>query len=265
MTHVTIDPLPAPTHTETAAPAASVPVARELFPLDQPATPAPAVVDEKAELNILPPERQKTVPAQTWESDGFRPAREPRNDRPRRDERAGGERRDEAAPIPSKFRYERAKDGPLPPREVPSPYAKPAASAPKKSGGFLGWLKSLFGGSAAAKPAVGPAQGESRQGDREGGNRHRRHRGGRGRGQYQQGGQGGNYGGNNYGSQGGDQSQGGGEGRSQGGEYRGEGRGDGQGEGFRRRRRGGRNRGGQFRSDRREGGGGQGGGAPQGN
>ena len=260
---------------ETSAPAASVPVAQDLFPLDTPAAPAtaqpaPAAVDEKAELNILPPERQKTTPAQTWESEGFRPAREPRGDRPRRDERFGGERREDA--VPSKFRYERPKDGSAPspapaPRDNPSPYIKPTAVAPTKSGGFFGWLKSLFGGSSApAKPASGSSSsGESRQGgDRDGSQHQRRHRGGRGRGGYQggQGGQGGGSG-DQQRSPGGEQPQGG-EGQG-GGEYRGEGRGDRQGEGFRRRRRGGRNRG-QFRGDRREGGGGgEGGGAPQGN
>ena len=235
---------------ETSAPAASVPAAQELFPLDTPAAPtaaqpATAVVDEKAELNILPPERQKTTPAQTWESEGFRPARDPRGDRHRRDERIGGERRDDA--VPSKFRYERPKDGSAPapapaPRDNPSPYIKPTAAAPKKSGGFIGWLKSLFGvSSAPAKPASGSSSsGESRQGgDRDGGQRHRRHRGGRGRGGYQggQGGQGGGYG-DQQRSPGGEQPQGG-EGQG-GGEYRGEGRGDRQGDGFRRRRRGGR-------------------------
>jgi hypothetical protein len=161
--------------------------------------------DEPAELNILEPEQQKTAPAQTWESEGFRPAREPRNDRPRREESRRDEPRREEHPeraprsesapfdpasIPEKFLYVRPGYNYVPtpsnyggaPRERnsrPADVYSPAASTagtPAKSGGFLGWLKSLFGGSPAA-----PAPVETRSGEyRNGGDRHR---GGRGHGQ----------------------------------------------------------------------------------
>ncbi|MEI6105714.1 MAG: hypothetical protein WCR49_01770, partial [Opitutae bacterium] len=54
-----------------------------------------------------------------------------------------------------------------------------AAATPAKSGGFFGWLKSLFGGAdTSAAPAAAPA-GESRSGERPYG-RGRGDRGGRG-------------------------------------------------------------------------------------
>jgi translation initiation factor IF-2 len=154
-------------------------------------------------LNILEAEQKKTAPAQTWESEGFRPAREPRGDRPRREEFQRDEpRREERAPreesapvdiasIPEKFLYVRPGYNYVPtpsnyggaPRErgnggsaAPARSFETTAAAPAKSGGFLGWLKSLFGGSSAAAPApVEAHSGEHRHGDR--------HRGGRGRGQ----------------------------------------------------------------------------------
>jgi uncharacterized membrane protein YgcG len=158
--------------------------------------------DEPAELNILEPEQQKSAPAQTWESEGFRPAREQRSERPRREESRRDEpRRDERpaeafdpASIPEKFLYVRPGHTYVPtptnyggaprerhsaPREAYAPAATSSASAPQKSGGFLGWLKSLFGGSPAPAPVTASAHdGEAR---REGGE-HRRHRGGRNRG-----------------------------------------------------------------------------------
>ena len=89
--------------------------------------------------------------------------------------------------------------------EAPAPVAAPIAAAPA-SGGFFGWLKSLFGGSA---PAPGPAPRESRdgrtgrnergdrndrqeRGDRGRGNDGRRGRGGQSQGQRQGQPQGGN-------------------------------------------------------------------------
>jgi hypothetical protein len=181
-----------------------------------------------AALNILEPAQQKVTPAQTWESEGFRPARETRNDRPRRDEprreeprreeRPERAAREESAPfdpstIPAKFLYvrpgynyvptpsnyggsnrDRASD---PAAATPQAQVAPAAEAPQKSGGFFGWLKSLFGGS-SAPAASAPAEArpfESRNGDRQRGGRsrggsagggdgqRRRSRGGRGRSQ----------------------------------------------------------------------------------
>lgn len=227
---------PAAATPEPTAPAAPAPVApvqhvapvatpapRELFPLDEPSAPASPAAEEPAELNILPPERQKTTPAQTWESEGFRPARESRGERPRREEpvessEPAGEV--DIASIPPQFLYVRpgVKFVPTPrnwggaPRERgPKTESAPAAArtasaapAPAKSaGGFLGWLKGLFGGTAEAQPSEartgehrsdrGERGGQRRQRSghshgegrghggehREGG---RRRRGGRGRG-----------------------------------------------------------------------------------
>jgi len=189
------------------APAAPVPVApvkEESAPVAETVSAAaPAQHEEPAELNILEAEQKKTAPAQTWESEGFRPARESRGDRPRREElrrdeprHEAGTPREESAPvdiasIPEKFLYVRPGYNYVPtpsnyggaPRErsnggnaAPARSTETAAVAPARSGGFLGWLKSLFGGSTAAAPAqVEAHSGEHRHGDR--------HRGGRGRGQ----------------------------------------------------------------------------------
>ena len=195
------------------APVVSAPVARPA-PV---AYSAPVAEEPAAELNILPPAEQKTTTAQTWESDGFSPAaREPRGDRPRREPREPREpRREEAqsqgdesvdgASIPEKFLYVRPGVTFVPtprnwggaPRErsnrpaggegAPQREESPSRSyesstpsaAPAKSGGFLGWLKSLFGGPASAEPV---SYGASSSQHREGGDRHRggRNRGGRG-------------------------------------------------------------------------------------
>lgn len=244
-----------------AAPATAASTAPELFPLDErPSTPAGASEVEKAELNILPPERQKSSAPQTWESDSFRPAREPRGERGerperggRRDDRFGGERRErseynrerrggEGRPenAPRGDRPERTDRPERAPREDRSsrPHSAPAATPiAEKPKGFFGWVKSLFGGSETEAPAK-PNTGEGRQGgEHRGGQRHQR--GGRGRGHGQHRGHGGNAGS-------GEQAGPGGEHR--GGDFRGEGRG---GDGF-RRRRGGRGRGrGGFRGEGR--------------
>lgn len=182
---------------------------------------APVQNEAPAELNILEPEQPKAVHAQTWESEGFRPARE-RSERPRRDERAPREERAprseqpaepvDLASIPEKFLYVRPGYNYVPtptnyggaPRERSErpAHGSPerametsvAAEAPAKSGGFFGWLKALFGGSPAAPAATGTPSGEQRY---EGGQR--RHRGGRNR----SGGQGGGEGGGQRRSRGG--------------------------------------------------------------
>ena len=175
-------PVPAP-----VAPVVNAAPAATPAPLETPVpAPSSAPTDEKVGLNILEPERPKAVPAQTWESEGFRPAREPRESRA--GERTERPRREEV-PVPAKFRYERAKDGPLPQRG-PLPAAARSNPPAKKTGGFLGWLKSLFSSTPTA-PAVPARDGEHRH-DRDGRGGHRRHRGGRGRNHgYQPGGQGG--------------------------------------------------------------------------
>jgi hypothetical protein len=165
---------------------------------------------EPAKLNILEPEQQKTAPAQTWESEGFRPARESRTERPRREESRRDEPRRESAPaaesaeqapfdpstIPAKFLYVRPGYNYVP---TPSNYggaprpnrdsrpasseastrSAPSAATPAKSGGFFGWLKSLFGGSDTSTASAAAPAGEARSGERPYG-RGRGDRGGRG-------------------------------------------------------------------------------------
>lgn len=202
---------PAAVTSEPAAPAAPAPVVpvenvapgatpapRELFPLEE--SSAPVSAEKPAELNILPPERPKTAPAQTWESEGFRPDREPRAERPRREEpEESSEPAGEAglASIPPQFLYVRpgVKFVPTPrnwggaPRERGPAKAEPlpaivraASPAPAKpAGGFVGWLKGLFGGAPEARPAEA-RNGEFRS-DRDGRGGQRRHRGGRSHGE----------------------------------------------------------------------------------
>ena len=197
---------------------------------------APVQNDEPAELNILEPAQQNVAPAQTWESEGFEPVREPRTERPRREERSERPAREERVAlteIPEKFLYVRPGHTYVPtpsnfggaPRErnhgdnaapARSFDAVPTAVAPAKSGGFFGWLKSLFGGSSAETPVSSGAHGEHRH---DGG--HRRHRGGRNRGGQGGGYSGGGEGGDRGGNPGGQRRDRGGRGRSGGG-YRGE-------------------------------------------
>ena len=224
---------PAPARREHVEPAAEA------------APAAPVQNEEPAELNILEPAQQKTAPAQTWESEGFKPARsesrgerEPRTDRPRREERTErpADEPVDIASIPPQFLYVRPGHTYVPtprnyggaPRERAERTERPSApihgsperaletsaEVPAQSGGFFGWLKSLFGGSASAESTPAPgAHGEHR---REGGGQ-RRHRGGRNRG-----GSGGGEGGRGRGRGGRGRSGGGGggyrsEGSSQGG------------------------------------------------
>lgn len=233
---------PAPARREHIAPVAdSAPAAPTVSSV------ASAKEEEPAELNILEPAQQKTAPAQTWESEGFKPARnesrgerEPRPERPRHEERTErpADEPVDIASIPPQFLYVRPGHTYVPtprnyggaPRErgerperserpsgpihgSPERAMETSAEVPAKSGGFLGWLKSLFGGSSSESVATAPGtHGEHR---REGGGQ-RRHRGGRNRG-----GQGGGEGGRGRGRGGRGRSGGGGgyrsEGSSQGG------------------------------------------------
>jgi hypothetical protein len=220
---------PAPARAERApeAPARdySAPVADEVQ------ASAPVQNEEPAELNILEPAQQKTAPAQTWESEGFKPARnesrserEPRTDRPRREERTErpADEPVDIASIPPQFLYvrpghtyvptprnmggaprerserpERSERASAPIHGSPERAMETSAEVPAQSGGFFGWLKSLFGGSASAEtPAAPSTSGEHR---RDGGQR--RHRGGRNRGG-SGGGQGGGYQGGGEGGRG---------------------------------------------------------------
>lgn len=207
------------------APASAAPVRADVPPTDEETSPAEEP-ESPAELNILPPERPKAVEAQTWESTGFTGA-EPRADRPRReyrrDDRPESSEPIDPAAIPEKFLYVRPgvnfvptdpnkwgpgrrdrapekAEGHLPRDSAPRSAAAPAA--PAKSGGFFGWIKSLFGGGSSSEPApasqangdlrshrggrrhhrggAGPGEPRSEGGPRPGGGRRRR--GGRGRG-----------------------------------------------------------------------------------
>jgi hypothetical protein len=208
-------PAPAP------APVAVAPVAPVVSPA--PVAPAAPEAEESArELNILPPAEQKSTPAQTWESEGFRPGRDNRSERPRREERApapaeasSDDSSDESvdtSTIPEKFLYvrpgvtyvptprnwggaprERRSNDDNSSRRTDTPRAsapEASAPAPAKSGGFVGWLKSLFGGSPAPEAAATETRSAEARRDGDG---QRRHRGGRNRGG--QGGQGGGEGG----------------------------------------------------------------------
>ena len=246
--------VPAPAMTAPVAPmtAPAVPAA-DLFPLDAPAR--SSVSPEKAELKILPSEEPKR-PAVSWESNSPNPAEQPRRDeratfRTERNRRESGEGRDGKSSDPREPRRDERK---FEPREK-QPYQprqhrddrddrtprKDAPAAEKKSGGFFGWLKDLFGGK---KPADAPSTTTGGGGDprynREGENGgRRRHRGGRGRGRG--GFQGDNRGGQPYQPR--DPRDEPSEPRQGGGDYQqGEPRGDGQFSGGHRRRRGGRGR-----------------------
>lgn len=206
----------APAATPAAVPVAAAPVVVAPAPVvaasPEPVAvaPAPAVVAEPAELNILPPAAQKSAPAQTWESEGFKPSRpegrsdRPAGDRPRREERSERAPRESApaepfdpSTIPAKFLYVRPGYNYVPtpsnyggaPRENRAPRAESSSSAPaaaqqassaapeKSGGGFFGWLKSLFGGAPEAAPVA------ARSDSAYSGERPSRHRGGRGRSQ----------------------------------------------------------------------------------
>jgi len=256
---------PAPQAAPASTPAPAPAMEGELFPFSlnagaesKPAPAAPVAPKEsapaaKVELNILPSEEVKR-PAVSWGESSHAANSEPSR-------QAQGEPRARRDERPT-FRPERREQRPFEPREPREPrrddatgesrqdrnsqrdFSRPErpaqAEAPKKSGGFIAWLKGLFG----AKPETPEVRTGDRDGhDREGGHRHnrRRHRGGRGRG---------GYNGENRGPR--DQQprdprdEGG---STPGGDFRGEDRGEQrhEGGGGRRRHRGGR---GRYRDDR---------------
>jgi hypothetical protein len=258
-----VKPTPA---AESPAPTASVEtksIQPTVFAVVQPVASAPVQPAAKPQLNILPAEEPKRTEL-SWEA-GSPDAPAKTNVRPRREERpVFRAERPEKNPFEPREQkpfepreqkpFESREQKPFQPRESREPRREPAfepreqrpkpaaEAAPKKSGGFFGWLKSLFGGSEPAAtngtspPASEPARnGESRQ------NR-RRHRGGRG-------GQGGHY-------RQGDPSRGeGNRGGFRNGQPQSEGRRESNGE----HREGGQGDGGQRRRRRRGGRGGQGG------
>jgi len=200
---------PAPIIRAPATARVSVKPTNEMFPLDSAPAMASAESDEPAELNILPPERAKSAPAQTWESEGFKATRAPREERTPREERPRQEERAErSAPvdlssIPEKFLYVRPGYNYVPtpsnyggaPRESRQAgagqpaYTKPASSrpaaaapaAPASRGGIFGWIKSLFSDSSAPAAPVASSPAAQPTGDRP----YHRNRGGQGGGQGQ--------------------------------------------------------------------------------
>lgn len=177
-----VPPTPAPV---AVTPAVTAPIAT---PPARPAAPS-APREEKARLNILPPEENRRS-AQSWERSGSEQGTRPYRDEPRRD-------RPDARPT---FRPAGHTDAPRderrPAAAVKLPNSAPDTTPAPKSEGFFGWLKSLFGGS--PKPAARSSDhgDSSRHGSssdstrHEGGERRRRRRGGRGRSR-REGGQGG--------------------------------------------------------------------------
>lgn len=221
-------PAPAPAPQPVAATPAPAPKAKPVFatPATEQVAPFAPEDEPKAELKILPPAVNK-APAQSWESSSTAAGTEP--------SRARHEERPTFRPA-RRDRTESAGD--VRPRTPREPRPAPVSETPAaKSGGFLGWLKGLFGG--PAEPATtGTAPARSDDGER---GQQRRQRGGRGRNR--------NFNGPRDG-----QSRGQGEGR---GPRRDEQSGEGGGQ-RRRRRRGGRNRnreGGGPRSEGQQGGG----------
>ena len=247
---------PAPVAPQPVAPSA------DLFPLEEKAD-LSAEGSAKAELKILPPQEEKRS-AVSWDaSTGSEPRREERStfrternrrENPSGEQREGREGREEKPFEPREPRRDERK---FEPRAQPyhhyddreetrehTPRAEQSAPT-KKSGGFFGWLKSLFGGGKSADaPAAGNGEPRPNRDGEHGGRR--RHRGGRGR--NQRGFQGDNRGPRDGQQQprdpreGGEQSHGGGEPRGEGfdggggrrrrggrGRFRGEGGGDNRG------------------------------------
>lgn len=161
-----------------------------------------------------------------------RDSRDPRENRESRDPRDNRAPRENREPRRDDRRFEprgNQPQGERRPQPQPQPQVQPVAE--KKSGGFVGWLKGLFGG--GDKPAESrPTDSTGQEPRRDGEFRHR-HRGGRGRGQGGGGFQGESRGPRPEGQQAGGYNQ------DQGGEPRGEGD---FGPRRRRRRRGGRGR-----------------------
>jgi hypothetical protein len=194
-----LPPAPAPLPAAEVAAAPAVPADEVLPPASEPAPAAAPESEPKSELKILPPETPKRV-EHSWESQSFRSvAGEARGDqgrpadapfgggRPRRDDRRGDrpvfrpdrERRSDR-PAEGRAAGESGR-GPSGEFSRPEPFPPVKPDAPKKSGGFFGWVKKLFGGS-AAKPEMPPAETRGdREYDRDGQRHHRRHRGGRNR------------------------------------------------------------------------------------
>lgn len=207
-----------------------------------PADTAPAAGPEpKAEINVLPPAEPKRV-ATSWENTApgagapVTPA-----ERPYRGERRGDGREDRPYFRPEGREAGRHESGFRPRGEGRE--GRRDAHRHERPRGFIGWLKSLFGGpkpeaADAGERSERPGSFESEREEHSGHRRRRRHRGGRGRhGDYREGDR------NREGFAGAPAGEGSGEPRS---ENRDESRGE-PGGNRRRRHRGGR---GRHRGDR---------------
>ncbi|MBW8781950.1 MAG: translation initiation factor IF-2 [Verrucomicrobia bacterium] len=212
---VTVAPAPVVSVAKSEEAPASAPVA----PVAAPVQPAPAPkVEEKAELNILPPAELKR-PSQSWETPAF-PYEGNSAPQPRREQASAASpvgaprevfkpvRRSEVPMLESAPNAGGPKDSRRDPRDQRrqprdprdnrgsnqqprdsrnfdrKPAPAPAAEAPKKAGGVVGWFKGLFASApATTEKSAQPGQpGQQPHGDRPSeGNRRRRHRGGRGR------------------------------------------------------------------------------------
>lgn len=165
-----MNPIIEPPAQPVESPAAPVQAVAEVAapaPVPTPAPvvePTPAAPSVKSEINILPPEEVKR-PAQSW---GDHAPQVGGDSRGRREDRGTfrPERRDAKPLEPREPRREPALEQRAPlPRD-----AKPAAVT-KKSGGFINWLKGLFGiKSASAEAPRSQDQGENPHAD------HRQHR-----------------------------------------------------------------------------------------
>ncbi len=167
-------------------PAAEVPTAARVT-----AEPTEGEAEVKPELKILPPETPKRV-EHSWESQSFRNvAGRTQGDQPHEPEApfAGGparrdDRRDDRRGERPVFRPERERRSERPAEfhggrgdENPTDTAVEA----KKSGGLFGWVKKIFGGPAAQPESPAAEARDQREPGRDGPQRRRRHRGGRGR------------------------------------------------------------------------------------
>lgn len=164
-----------PSPAEAPAPVQPVVSAAPAAPAPKPAAPEAVRDPAASELKILPPAETRNF-AQSWEN---APARKPAGDRPYQNGRPAfqPERRARSNQQNWHDRDGRSSHSANGRSESPRPQPAPAAPAPA-SGGFIGWLKGLFGGGANAAPAGQSTAAETRERPSHD-NNYRRHRGGR--------------------------------------------------------------------------------------
>jgi hypothetical protein len=188
----TTEPAVTPVSAPAAAPAVEAPAPAVQAVIPAPAAPAEVAQPEpEATLDILPPEPVRRS-AVSWETSGFPQTTTPRSPRREEIERPAPAplNTDPNRVIPEKNIYRPENKRTLPPqapgatREPREPRSRPVeqaarqperAARPERSGGgFIGWLKGLFGNKtseAAPAPQEGQAYGQADQGRRR--NRHR--------------------------------------------------------------------------------------------